>query len=76
MSKVVYEGHELEHFDNAHNFRNYQLQLIKNYLGNNLLEVGPGKVLTGLNKRINNTFKTYNLDAGFEGLEEFLNELS
>ena len=33
MSKVVYEGHELEHFDNAHNFRNYQLQLIKNYLG-------------------------------------------
>ena len=43
MSKVVYEGHELEHFDNAHNFRNYQLQLIKNYLGNNLLEVGPGK---------------------------------
>ena len=43
MSKVVYEGHELEHFDNAYNFRSYQLQLIKNYLGNNLLEVGPGK---------------------------------
>lgn len=38
------------------------------------IEVGPGKVLTGLNKRINKTFKTYTLDSdsSFEGLEEFL----
>ncbi len=38
------------------------------------IEVGPGKVLSGLNKRINKTFKTYTLDSdlSFAGLEEFL----
>lgn len=37
------------------------------------IEVGPGKVLTGLNKKTNKTFKTYTLDSeeGFEGLKEF-----
>lgn len=38
------------------------------------IEVGPGKVLTGLNKRINKELKTYSLDSegGFAELEEFL----
>jgi [acyl-carrier-protein] S-malonyltransferase len=40
------------------------------------IEVGPGKVLAGLNKKINKEFRTYSLDSesGFEGLVEFLNE--
>lgn len=38
------------------------------------IEVGPGKVLTGLNKRINSSFQTYTLDSedGFKNLLEFL----
>lgn len=36
------------------------------------IEVGPGKVLSGLNKKINTSFKTFTLDDNFEGLEEFL----
>ena len=43
MNKIVYEGHELEYFDDAYNFRKYQIQLIKKYLQKNLAEVGPGK---------------------------------
>ena len=43
MSKIKYDGHELEYFDSAYNFRNYQLELIKNYLSDNFAEVGPGR---------------------------------
>ena len=43
MSKKKYDGYELDYFDNAYNFRKYQLKLIKKYLLQNLAEVGPGK---------------------------------
>jgi [acyl-carrier-protein] S-malonyltransferase len=41
--------------------------------GTYCIEVGPGKVLTGLNKRINKQLKTYTLDTetSFDGLKEF-----
>ena len=43
MSKIKYDGYELEYFDEAFNFRKYQIQLIKKYLQKNLAEVGPGQ---------------------------------
>ena len=42
MSKIDYEGWELEHFDNSINFRNYQNDLFKNHLRGHVAEVGPG----------------------------------
>ena len=38
------------------------------------IEVGPGKVLSGLNKRINSSFNTYTLDnaEGFKNILEFI----
>ncbi len=43
MSNIKYDGYELEYFDQAYNFRKYQVKLIKNYLRRNLAEIGPGK---------------------------------
>lgn len=37
-----YSGWELKFFDASKNFRNYQYNLIKKYIGNKVLEVGPG----------------------------------
>ena len=42
MSKIDYEGWELEHFDNSDNFRNYQCDLFKDHLKGHVAEVGPG----------------------------------
>ena len=43
MSKIKYDGYELEYFDSAYNFRKYQLELIKDYLSDDFAEVGPGR---------------------------------
>ena len=39
---VNYNGWELKFFDKSKNFRNYQLELIKNYIKGHVAEVGPG----------------------------------
>jgi hypothetical protein len=41
-NKNEYEGWELNFFDNAKNFRNYQWKLIKDKIKKRILEVGPG----------------------------------
>ena len=44
MSKLKYDGIELEYFDSSNNFRNYQLSLIKKYIiKKDIAEVGPGR---------------------------------
>ncbi len=42
LPKQIYDGWELEFFDNAKKFRNYQFQLINNHISGNVAEVGPG----------------------------------
>tara|TARA_B100001741_G_scaffold124357_1_gene102349 strand:- start:3260 stop:3943 length:684 start_codon:yes stop_codon:yes gene_type:complete len=42
MDKIFYEGWELEYFDKALNFRNYQFDLVKNFIKGFVAEVGPG----------------------------------
>ena len=37
-----YSGWELSFFDNADNFRNYQIDIIKNNLKGVVAEIGPG----------------------------------
>ena len=43
MKKIHYNGFELEHFDSASNFREYQVSLILKYINGNFVEVGAGK---------------------------------
>tara|TARA_B110000027_G_scaffold21144_1_gene22499 strand:- start:2095 stop:2790 length:696 start_codon:yes stop_codon:yes gene_type:complete len=40
--KINYDGWELKFFDEAKNFRDYQLKLIKQYVKGYVAEVGPG----------------------------------
>tara|TARA_E500000178_G_scaffold202273_1_gene199962 strand:- start:1995 stop:2684 length:690 start_codon:yes stop_codon:yes gene_type:complete len=59
MTQIQYSGFELEYFDTAQNFRNYQLHLIKPYLKGSFLEVGPGQ--GGLTKLYKNYLKKITL---------------
>ena len=43
MKKVQYDGFELDHFDSASNFREYQISLIKKFIKGKFVEVGAGK---------------------------------
>ena len=43
MSKIKYDGFELDYFDKAFNFRKYQIFLIKKYIKGKFIEVGAGK---------------------------------
>lgn len=42
MNKIFYDGWELQYFDKASNFRNYQFDLVKRFIKGNVAEVGPG----------------------------------
>ena len=39
---MKYTGWELKYFDSSSNFRKYQFSLIKEFIGEKILEVGPG----------------------------------
>ena len=41
MSKIKYDGFELDIFDSAKNFRKYQIDILKKYIKDPFLEVGP-----------------------------------
>ena len=52
MSKINYDGFELDTFDAAKKFRNYQLYYLKSYIKDPFLEVGAGQGgLTNLYKK-------------------------
>ena len=42
MTKIKYDGFELDYFDKAFNFRKYQIELIKPFIKSKFAEVGPG----------------------------------
>ena len=39
---MKYTGWELKFFDKSYNFRKYQFDLIKSFIGKKVLEIGPG----------------------------------
>ena len=49
--KIIYEGWELEHFNKANNFRNYQLEIFSKYIKGSVAEIGPGSDYINIKKR-------------------------
>ena len=39
---MKYTGWELKFFDSSNNFRKYQYEIIKKFIGRKVLEIGPG----------------------------------
>lgn len=66
-----YSGWELNFFDNSKNFRDYQFFLIKKYLKNNLLEVGPGNGIM-VDKYISKYFSNISLSEIDKNLNKTL----
>lgn len=54
-----YTGWELKFFDASKNFRNYQFDLIKNFIGKKILEIGPGTGNFAKNYFVNKVEKVY-----------------
>ena len=52
--KIIYEGWELEHFNNANNFRNYQLEIFSKNIHGSVAEIGPGSDYQNIKKRYKN----------------------
>jgi len=71
MDKALYDGWELKYFDKAFNYRNYQFDLVKQFIRGKVAEVGPG----------NGVFLKYYLPLAsqidlFEPSENFLIKLN
>jgi len=73
---MQYEGWELNFFDSAKNFKQYQFDLIRNYLGESVLEIGPGNGIFSKELVLKKTRKLTlsELDTGhFQKLKKELN---
>jgi len=63
MSKINYDGFELDTFDAAKKFRNYQIYYLKSYIKDPFLEVGAGKGgLTNLYEKFTKDITLLELD--------------
>lgn len=71
MPREIYDGWELEFFDDAKNFRNYQFELIRKHISGRLAEIGPG------NGKFSNFYSKYSESIFlFEPSVNFLKSLN